>query len=129
MRASAQPGERARKAGRKPPLDLLSATEQEIVTAFAKTDIVMNPPLLPASLPAAIEVNRKLMCGVIGVIDAWRFGGDSRLAPLCTPGAYHPDVMTVLTVARRMISVVIANHETMAQLYPTTTKTCGEKQA
>lgn len=108
-------------------LDLLHATEQEIVTAFANEDIVKNPPLLPASLPAAIELNRKIISGAMGVIDAWQFGGDSRLAPICTPGTYHPDVVAVLTVTRRMMSAVATNHETMARLFPT--KTCEEKQA
>jgi len=129
MSAATRSEPSAGKARRGARLDLLRATEQEIVTAFAREDIVMNPPLLPANMRAAIEVNRKLMSGAMGVIDAWRFGGDSRLAPLCTAGSYHPDVMVVLTVARRMMSVVVANHETMAKLFASKTETSAENEA
>lgn len=99
------------------PLDLSRATEQEIVAAFVDKGIEKNPPILPASIPAAIACNCKLVSAAMGVIEACQLGGDSRLAPLCAPGTVHPGLMDVLSVAHRMMSVIASNHAVMAQLY------------
>lgn len=107
-----------RNAPRGTPLDLSQASEQEIVAAFADEAILTNPPRLPPSISAAIDGNRKILSGAMGVIDAWNMGGDSRLAPLSTGEAYHPDLMKVLSTVRRMVGAVAANHRIMAELFP-----------
>lgn len=115
-----------RTVSRKGPLDLSQATEQEIVAAFADKNILKYPPLLPASMAGAIALNKKLIGGAMGVIEACQVGGDSRLAPLCVPGSYTPELMDVLGAAYRIMTVVVNNHEVMAQLFPT--KSCEDSQ-
>jgi hypothetical protein len=113
------PKARKRKPAAK-PLDLTGASEQDIVAAFMDDSFVKNPPRLPANMPGAIDASRRLIGGIVSVVEACRAGSDLAITPIrILPAAPWLDLADALTVAHRMLQVVAANHKIMAQLFPT----------
>src|ERR1044072_7670265 len=101
------------------PLDLSKASEEDIVAAFMDDSIMKNPPRLPATMSGAIDLNRRLIGGAKGVVEACREGSDPAITPIrILPGSPWLDLADALTVAHRMLQVVATNHEVMAQLFP-----------
>ena len=123
MSANAKPRRKAqvRKNSAKPASLNAASLDEEIITAFMDAALVSGPPILPASIPAALALNRRLLGCAMSIVEACRLGSDSMLAPINIvkgdPSSYEPDFDEALTVVYRILKSVSANEDLMARIY------------